>query len=99
MITLKNYILIESKLSSDDFGEIITGMFRNASKELTKDAVKNMLTLLWNKKMLNKYSDYLSQTYTKEYVAFQPNSDEFISDDNKDKVISQIADFINKHIS
>ena len=99
MITLKKYILTEAKLSTDDFSEILTGMFRNASNELSKDAVKNMLAYLWDNKILNKYSDYLSQAYTKEYVAFQPNSDEFISDDNKDKVVSQIADFVNKHIN
>jgi len=99
MITLKNYILTEAKLSSDDFSEMLTGMFRNASKDLTKDAVKNMLSFLWDNKMLVKYSDYLAQAYTKEYVAFQPNSDEFINDSNKDKVITQIAEFVNKHIN
>lgn len=99
MITLKNYILTEAKLSSEDFSEILTGMFRNASKELSKDAIKNMLSYLWDKGMITKYSDYLSQAYTKEYVAFQPNSDEFLIDDNKDKITAQIADFVSKHIN
>lgn len=77
---------------------IATGMFKS-SKNLTKESVSDMLDSFCDVEgRLKKYSNYLAETYPKDYLAYQPSDDEFLQDDKKDKIKDQIAEFIIKYI-
>ena len=78
--------------------EIITNMFKT-SKNLTKELIADMLDSFCDVEgRMKKFSDYLADTYSKEYLAYQPNDDEFLKDENKDKIKGQIAEFITKYV-
>ena len=78
--------------------EISLAMFKSAGN-LTKDNIKDMLSSFCDVEgRFKKFSDYLSDTYPKEYVAYQPSNDEFISKDNNNKICEQIAEFILKYV-
>ena len=78
--------------------EITLNMFKS-SKGLTKEQISNMLISLCDiEGRFKKFSDYLNDTYPKEYLAYQPNNDEFLNKENNEKICNQIAEFIFKNI-
>ena len=97
MIRLTQYINEELK-KFPIWCEISLAMFKSA-KNLTKENIKDMLSAFCDVEgRFKKFSDYLLDTYPKEYVAYQPSNDEFISKNNNDKICDQIAEFILKYI-
>jgi hypothetical protein len=76
---------------------IVLDIFK-ASKHLTKDNIIELLNGLNNSKRLKRFSDCLSQEYSKEYLAYQPDDDEFLKEDKQQKIREQIAEFIMKYI-
>lgn len=79
--------------------EIVLNMFKT-DHNLNKDNVKDMINSFCDVEgRLKKFSDYLADQLPKEYIAYQPNDDEFLNKENNDKVCNQIAEFIIKHIS
>jgi hypothetical protein len=50
-----------------------------------------------DKEELLEISKYFSENESSDYLAYEPNEDMFINfDDNKEKIISQISEYINK---
>lgn len=78
--------------------EIVLSVFKG-TKNLTKETVSNMLDNFCDVEgRLKKFSDYLADTYPKEYLAYQPNDDDFLNKENNKKNTEQIAEFIIKTI-
>ena len=64
-----------------------------------KEDIKSMINTFCDVDgRLKKFSDCLADEYPKEYLAYQPNDDEFLKKDLEDKVCEQIAEFILKTI-
>ena len=73
-------------------------MFKGA-KNISKEDIKSMINTFCDVDgRLKKFSDCLADEYPKEYLAYQPNDDEFLKKDLEDKVCEQIAEFILKTI-
>ena len=73
-------------------------MFKGA-KNISKEDIKSMISTFCDVDgRLKKFSDCLADEYPKEYLAYQPNDDEFLMKDLEDKVCEQIAEFILKTI-
>lgn len=78
--------------------EIALTMFKG-SKNLTKDAIADMVDTFCDVEgRLKKFSDYLASLNSKEYMPYQPNDDEFIQKENRNKVVNQISEYILKCI-
>lgn len=78
--------------------EVAFSMFKN-SKNLTKEHISSMIDSFCDiEGRLKKFSDYLADENPKEYLAYQPNDDEFLNKDNRTKLCDQIAEFIMKTI-
>ena len=68
-------------------------------KNISKEDIKSMISTFCDVDgRLKKFSDCLADEYPKEYLAYQPNDDEFLKKDLEDKVCEQIAEFILKTI-
>jgi len=65
---------------------------------VTKDNVIKMFDNL-DMDVIKSLSNYLYETDVKNYISYQPNNDEFIGDKNREKIISQISDYIIKYIT
>jgi len=68
---------------------------KNVTKESISDMVLSMCDI---EGRLKKFSDYLADEYSSEYLAYQPADDEFLKKENNKKIADQIADFIIKYI-
>lgn len=78
--------------------DVVMMMFQN-SKNLTKEEISNMIYSFCDVEgRFKKFSDYLYDKFPKEYLAYQPNNDEFLKKENYNKICDQIAEFINKII-
>lgn len=97
MKRINNYIN-ESETKHPLWCMVVLSMLKGA-KNVTKESISNMiLTMCDVDGRLKKFSNYLADTYPKEYLAYQPNDDEFINKDNNDKLSNQIAEFIIKYV-
>ena len=97
MKTINEYIC-ESKIGHPLWCEIALSMFKNV-KSLNKDSISNMLDSFCDVEgRMKKFSDYLAEEYPKEYLAYQPNDDEFLDKGSTDKISNQISEFILKFI-
>lgn len=95
---LLNIYINESEVKHPLWCMVAMSMFKNG-KKLTKESVKSMIETFCDVEgRMKKFSDYLADEYPKEYLAYQPNDDEFLADDKKDKISDQIADFIVNYI-
>ena len=47
-------------------------------------------------KTLKEMSDYFYDSDGQRYIAYQPSDDSFISDKNKNDIVSKIADYLFK---
>ena len=78
--------------------EIALSMFKS-SKNLTKESISDMLDSFCDiEGRFKKFSDYLAEEYPKEYLAYQPADDDFLSNEKNQKIKDQIAEFIISHI-
>ena len=66
---------------------------------ISKEDIKSMINTFCDVEgRLKKFSDCLADEYPKEYLAYQPNHDEYLKKDSEDKICDQIAEFILKTI-
>lgn len=97
MLTINQYINEEVR-KFPLWCEIVLSMFKDG-KSLTKEIVSIMLNNFCSiEGRLKKFSDYLADTYPKEYLPYQPNDDDFLNKENDKKNTDQIAEFIIKTI-
>lgn len=79
--------------------EIISGIFSNLfiGSKLTKDTIYLLLNNL-SKEIIQLLSKTFSEEDSSNYLAYEPNEDLFIKfEDNKDKILSQISEYISKY--
>ena len=62
-----------------------------------EDTIKIILNNI-DKDFIKKLSNYFVETDNSNYLAYDPGEDTFINyNDNKDKIISQISEYIMKY--
>lgn len=95
MKRLNEYLIYESKLSDSVFCEQFSKMF--VGTKLPQDTIKIILNNI-DKDFIEKLSKHFTETDNSNYLAYDPGEDTFINyDDNKDKIISQISEYIMKY--
>ena len=74
-------------------------MFLTAIKDnkFTKEQIVNMLSNM-EMKDIKKISDKLKSDYEDDYFAYEPSKDEFLKNNEKEKLAGKIADFLLKFI-
>ena len=80
-------------------GELLDSMFMNMFKDtkLSKDTIKILLNNL-DKEIIGFISKSYSKNDASNYLAYEPNEDLFIKyEDNKDKILGQISEYISKY--
>lgn len=76
-------------------GKIFSEMFKNT--KINKDQFVIILNNL-DKDIILEISKYFSINDSNDYLAYEPNEDMFLKyEDNKERIISQIAEYINKY--
>lgn len=86
----------ESSVTQTKQAELIAKMLYGS--ELSKESYSKMLSNL-DIKELKGISDNFAETDNANYIAYQPTDDEFISNSNKDSIVSKMSEYIKKHIS
>ena len=95
MKRLNEYLIYESKLSDSVFCEQFSKMF--IGTKLPQDTIKIILNNI-DKDFIKKLSNYFVETDNSNYLAYDSGEDTFINyNDNKDKIISQISEYIMKY--
>ena len=90
-------IFINESLSNKQkelIGKLFSTMFKDTkiNKELLSIILKNL-----DKEELLEISKYFSENESSDYLAYEPNEDMFLNfEDNQEKIISQIAEYISK---
>jgi hypothetical protein len=65
--------------------------------KLSQETIKTILNNI-DKDFILKLSKYFAEQDSSNYLAFDPGEDTFINyDENKDKIISQISEYIMKY--
>lgn len=91
MKTITEYIN-ESKLSDSVFCEQFSIMFMGT--KMTREMIETILSNL-DGSFVMKLSKYFVDNDSSNYLAYDPGDDVFINyNDNKDKIISQIAEYL-----
>jgi hypothetical protein len=94
MKTITEYIN-ESKLSDSVFCEQFSIMFMGT--KMTREMIETILSNL-DSSFVMKLSKYFVDNDNSNYLAYDPGDDVFINyNDNKDKIISQIAEYLLKY--
>jgi len=90
-------IFINESLSNKQkefIGKIFSTMFKGS--KINKETFEIILSNL-DKEELLEISKYFSNNEATDYIAYEPNEDTFINfNDNKEKIISQMAEYISK---
>ena len=90
-------IFINEMLSNKQkelIGKLFSTMFKDT--KINKEQIGIILTNL-DKEELLEISKYFSNNESSDYLAYEPNEDMFINfEDNKEKIISQISEYISK---
>ena len=95
MKRLNEYLIYESKLSDSVFCEQFSKMF--IGTKLPQDTIKIILNNI-DKDFIQKLSNHCVETDNSNYLAYDPGEDTFINyNDNKDKIISQLSEYIMKY--
>ena len=92
-----NLYIIENLTSKQAsiLGSIFDVLFKNSN--ISKDTIKIMLSNL-DKDIVYNLSKYFNDNENSDYLSYCPNEDEFLKyDDNKEKIISQISEYIHKY--
>ena len=79
--------------------ELISSIFSNLFKnsKLTKDTIYILLSNL-SEEIIKLLSNTFSEEDSSNYLPYEPNEDLFIKfEDNKDKILSQISEYISKY--
>jgi hypothetical protein len=80
-------------------GELLSDMFMTMFKDtkLSKDTIKILLGNL-DKEIIGFISKSYNKNDASNYLAYEPNEDLFIKyEDNKDKILDQISEYISKY--
>lgn len=93
MKSLKEYIVESTK--DNNVGFILMNMLKDT--KTTRDSVTAYLNNL-DMKNLKSVSDYINNEDEKNYIAFRPMDDEFISDTNKSNVIDKMSQYFQKYV-
>lgn len=74
-------------------------MFITAIKDnkFTKEQIVSMLTNM-DIKDIKKISDKFKQDYEDDYFAYEPSKDDFLKNNEKEKIAGKMADFCLKFI-
>ena len=90
-------IFINESLSNKQkelIGKLFDTMFKDT--KISKDQIIIILNNLDKEEILEIYK-YFSENDSSNYLAYVPNEDMFLNfNNNHDKIISQLAEFINK---
>lgn len=90
-------IFINEMLSNKQkelIGKLFSIMFKDT--KINKEQIGIILKNL-DKEELLEISKYFSNNESSDYLAYEPNEDMFINfEDNKEKIISQISEYISK---
>lgn len=87
--------ITESQLSDKVFCEQFNNMFKGTN--INKDTITIILTNI-DKDFIKKLNKYFITVDNANYIAYESSDDLFINyDTNKDKIISQMADYIIKY--
>ena len=90
-------IFINEMLSNKQkelIGKLFSIMFKDT--KINKEQFGIILGNL-DKEELLEISKYFSENESSDYLAYEPNEDMFINfEDNKEKIISQISEYISK---
>lgn len=95
MLSLNNFINESlSNKQKELIGRLFSNIFKNS--KVTKDQINIILNNLDQEEIL-EISKYFSQNDSSNYLAYEPNEDMFIDfKTNKDKILDQISEYINK---
>lgn len=90
-------IFINESLSNKQkelIGKLFDTMFKDT--KISKDQIIIILNNL-DKEEILEISKYFSENNSSDYIAYEPNEDMFLDfENNKDKILGQIAEYINK---
>ena len=90
-------IFINEMLSNKQkelIGKLFSTMFKDT--KINKEQIGIILKNL-DKEELLEISKYFSNNESSDYLAYEPNEDMFINfENNKEKIISQISEYISK---
>lgn len=90
-------IFINESLSNKQkelIGKLFDIMFKDT--KISKDQIIIILNNL-DKEEILEISKYFSENNSSDYIAYEPNEDMFLDfENNKDKILGQIAEYINK---
>ena len=75
---------------------VLNDMFSQA-KGISKEIVENMITPLFPDK-IKTLCKYYEQEDSSNFLAYSPNDDEFLKEENKKKICSQVSEYILKYI-
>jgi len=96
MLSLCNFINESlSNKQKDLIGQIFSSMFKDTKVS------KEQLTAIFNnldKEIILEISKYFSNNEQNDYLPYDPGEDMFINyEENKDRIISQISEYIQKN--
>jgi hypothetical protein len=75
-------------------GKLFSTMFKDT--KINKEQIGIILNNLDQEELL-EISKYFSENESSNYIAYEPNEDMFINfEDNQEKIISQISEYISK---
>ena len=77
--------------------EITNLMFQNA-KGITKETLSEMLKPLYPER-LQKLCEYWNAIDASKFITYQPSDDDFLKEENKDKICNQLAEYIINNIN
>lgn len=96
MKRINEYLYEALNKSKIDKYETILKMIEGS--KINKDGIKEMIDKL-EMNELKEMSQYLYDKDIKNFIAYKPNDDDFISNSNHDKVCSTITDYLYKNIA
>lgn len=96
MKRINEYLYEALNKSKIDKYETILKMVEGS--KINKDNIKDMIVKL-EMDELKEMSQYLYDKDMENFIAFKPNDDDFISNNNHDKICSMIADYLYKNVS
>lgn len=96
MKRINEYLYEALNKSKIDKYETILKMVEGS--KINKDNIKDMIDKL-SMDELKEMSQYLYDKDMENFIAFKPSDDDFISNNNHDKICSMIADYLHKNVS
>jgi len=95
MLSLNTFVYESlSNKQKELIGRLFSIMFKDT--KINKEQIGIILSNL-DKEELLEISKYFSENESSDYLAYEPNEDMFINfNSNKEKIISQISEYISK---